>query len=107
MGIKRGEVYLVDYDPTIGHEVGKPRPCIIVSPDEMNRQAGTFIAVPLSSQRKPYKSRVNCEFRGRPAQAQLDQIRSMSHLRIISALGQIDETSLNRILDRLQEMFAV
>ncbi|HEY6736727.1 MAG TPA: type II toxin-antitoxin system PemK/MazF family toxin [Candidatus Saccharimonadia bacterium] len=107
MGVTRGEVYLANFDPTVGNEVGKPRPCLVISPDEMNLKAGTFIAVPLSSKHKPYMSRVNCEFRGRPAQAQLDQIRPMSPLRIIAKLGQLDEPSLHRVLDRLQEMFAI
>jgi mRNA interferase MazF len=107
VGVARGEVYLVNYDPTVGNEVGKPRPCLVVSPDEMNRKAGTFIGVPLSSKLKPYQSRINCEFRGKAAQAQLDQIRTFSHLRIISKLGQLEEPYLRLVLDRLTEMFAV
>lgn len=107
MGVNRGDVYLANLDPTVGNEVGKPRPCLVVSPDEMNAKAGTFIVVPLSSKRKPYMSRVDCEFRGRPAQAQLDQIRTVSPLRFISKIGRLDESTLNLVLDRLQEMFAI
>jgi mRNA interferase MazF len=106
VGVTRGEVYLANFDPVVGNEVGKPRPCVVVSPNEMNAKAGTFIAVPLSSKRKPYLSRVNCEFRGRAAQAQLDQIRTFSHLRIISKLGELPDSDMNRVLDRLQELFA-
>ncbi|HVQ44424.1 MAG TPA: type II toxin-antitoxin system PemK/MazF family toxin [Candidatus Saccharimonadia bacterium] len=102
----RGEVYLMNLDPVMGNEVGKPRPCVVISPDDLNRRAGTFIIAPLSSQHRRYPSRVDCQFRGRQGQAQLDQIRALSPLRIVSKLGRLEEDQLNLILDRLAEMFA-
>jgi mRNA interferase MazF len=104
--IKRGEVYLTRFDISIGSEVGKIRPCVIVSPDQMNQKAATFIVVPLTSKIRPYRSRVDCTFRAKTGQAMLDQIQVMSPLRLISLLGQLGLSDLNRILDRLQEMFA-
>ncbi len=106
MGVKRGEVYLARFDFSVGSEVAKARPCIVVSPDEMNQKAATFIIVPLTTQLRPYRSRVDCELRGRPGQAMLDQIQVMSPIRLVSGLGQLDESQLTRILDRLTEMFA-
>ena len=106
MGVKRGEVYLIQLEPVVGSEVGKTRPCVVVSPDELNTRASTFIAAPLSTKLHNYPSRVDCEFRDRRAQAQLDQIRCFSPLRVVSKLGELTPRELERILDRLGEMFA-
>lgn len=106
MAVKRGEVYLVSLDPIVGHEVAKPRPCLVISPDELNGRSAVFLAAPLTSQHRPYPSRTDCEFRGQAGQVQLDQIRTLSPLRIISKLGSLEASQLLRVLDRLTEMFA-
>ena len=106
MGLVRGEVYLVRLDPVLGHEVGKTRPCLVVSPDESNAIAGTVTVAPLSTQRRPYPARVDIEFQGRVGQVQLDQIRSISPLRLVSRVGDLEPSDLPRTLNRLCEIFA-
>src|SRR5476651_1540296 len=106
MGLARGEVYLVRLDSTQGHEVGKTRPCVVVSPDEANAVASTITVVPLSTKRCPYPARVDIEFQGRSGQVQLDQIRSISPLRLVSRVGELDPSNLLRTLNRLCEIFA-
>lgn len=103
--VSRGQIYLASFNG-VGSEVQKPRPCIVVSPDVSNTKAATFIAVPLTTQDRPYPTRVRLEFNGRPCFAMLDQIQVMSPLRVISALGQLNPSELNLVLDRLCEMFA-
>jgi mRNA interferase MazF len=107
MGVRRGEVYLARFDFNIGSEVGKIRPCVVVSPDEMNQKAATFIIVPFTSRIRPYPSRITCTFKDRTGQAMLDQLQVVSPLRIIAHQGKLAAGELNQILDRLQEMFAV
>lgn len=107
MAVKRGEVYLIQLDPVVGNEVAKPRPCLVVSPDDLNHRSTTFIAAPLSSRLHNYPSRLNIEFNGRSGQVQLDQIRALSPLRIIAKVGELNSSELSLVLDRLQEMFAV
>ncbi len=96
----------MDLGLVVGNEVGKPRPCVVISPDALNQRSGTFIIAPLTSQFRPYPSRVDCEFRGKQGQVQLDQIRTLSPMRIISKLGELHPTDLRLVLDRLSEMFA-
>jgi mRNA interferase MazF len=102
--IRRGQVYLANFDG-IGSEVKKPRPCVVVSPDTSNARAATFIAVLLTTQDRPYPTRIRLEFNERACFAMLDQIQ-VSPLRVISLLGQLGPADLNRVLDRLQELFA-
>jgi mRNA interferase MazF len=78
----------------------------VISPDDLNHRAATFIGIPLTSQRRPYPYRVSCEFQDRPGQVMLDQIQVMSPLRIVSKLGEVHPSELTLILDRLAEMFA-
>ena len=106
MGVARGEVYLVRLDPVLGHEVGKTRPCAVVSPDEANAIAGTITVAPLSTRRRPYPARVEIEFQGRVGQVQLDQIRSISPLRLVSKIGDLEPSDLLHTLNRLCEIFA-
>ncbi len=106
MGLARGEVYLVRLDPVLGHEVGKTRPCVVVSPDESNAVAGTITVAPLSTQRRPYPARVDIKFHGRFGQVQLDQIRTISPLRLVSRVGGLEESDLLRTLNRLCEIYA-
>jgi mRNA interferase MazF len=106
VGLTRGEVYLVRLDPVVGHEVGKTRPCVVVSPDEANAIAGTITVAPLSTQLRPYPARVDIEFGGRVGQIQLDQIRSISPLRLVARVGELKPSDLLRTLSRLCEIFA-
>ncbi|HSX02961.1 MAG TPA: type II toxin-antitoxin system PemK/MazF family toxin [Candidatus Saccharimonadia bacterium] len=105
--MRRGEVYLVRFGPAVGSEVVKDRPCVVVSPDEMNAKAATFIGVPLTTKYRPYPSRIRCEVRDKVGYAMLDQVQVLSPQRIISQITQLHQSELERVLDRLAEMFAL
>jgi mRNA interferase MazF len=104
--ISRFDVYLVNLDPTIGHEARKTRPCLIVSPDEMNRYIGTIIVAPMTTKGRDYPTRVNLTFQGKKGQIVLDQIRTIDKSRLIKRLGKIDKNTAQKVLAILGEMFA-
>jgi len=104
--ISRFDVYLVNLDPTIGHEVRKTRPCLIVSPDEMNQYIGTVIVAPMTTKARDYPTRVNLTFQGKKGQIVLDQIRTIDKIRLIKRLGKIDKNTAQKVLEILAEMFA-
>ncbi len=104
--MKRFEVYLVNLEPTIGVEIRKIRPCVIVSPNEMNDYIQTVIIAPLTTKTRSYPTRVSCEFEGKQAFVVLDQLRTVDKVRLYKHLGKLDETTQIEILEVLQEMFA-
>ena len=106
MEVNRFDVFLVNLDPTIGHEIKKTRPCLIVSPDEMNRFIATIIIAPMTSKGRDYPSRVDCTFQGIQGQIVLDQVRTVDKLRLVKRLGAISETTQQKVLQVLNEMFA-
>ena len=108
MGVvsSRFDVYLVNLDPTIGHEARKTRPCLIVSPDEMNRYIGTVIIAPMTTKGRDYPTRVNLTFQGKKGQIVLDQIRTIDKIRLIKRLGKIDKNTAQKVLAIMNEMFA-
>jgi mRNA interferase MazF len=106
MVVQRFEVYLVQLDPTRGHEIQKTRPCLIVSPDEMNRFISTVIVAPLTTKGRSYPTRVTCSFQGKRGQIVLDQIRTVDKGRLVKKLGVISKTSQQKTLAILQEMFS-
>jgi mRNA interferase MazF len=106
MAVNRFEVHLVNLDPTVGSEIQKTRPCLVVSPDEINHHIRTVIVAPLTTQGKPYPTRVPCRFKGKDGQVVLDQIRTVDQSRLIKKLGKIDSKTAAAVLDVLQEMFA-
>ncbi len=106
MVVRRFEVYLVNLDPTIGSEIRKTRPCVIVSPDEMNRNVRTVIVAPMTTRGQAYPTRVACTFGGRKAQIVIDQIRTVDKLRLVKRLGMISPAAQNETLTMLAEVFA-
>lgn len=106
MVISRFDVYLVNLDPTIGHEARKTRPCLIISPDEMNRYIGTVIIAPMTTKGRDYPTRVNLTFEGKKGQIILDQIRTIDKIRLVKRLGKIDKNTSLKVLAILNEMFA-
>jgi mRNA interferase MazF len=106
MVIKRFDVFLVSLDPTVGSEIRKTRPCLVISPNELNRAIRTAMVAPMTTQRRPYPSRVPCRFQGKLGQVVLDQIRTVDKARLIKKLGRIDRKTAAKVLDVLQEMFA-
>ena len=106
MVVKRFEVYLVNLDPTVGSEIEKTRPCLIISPDEMNRHIATVIVAPMTTKGLPYPTRVTCRFQGKDGQIVLDQVRTIDKARLLRKLGQISKSMQADVLDTLAEMFA-
>lgn len=106
MVVKRFEVYLVNLDPTVGHEIKKTRPCLVVSPDEMNRHISTVIVAPMTTKGSDYPSRVNCQFQGKDGQIVLDQLRTVDKGRLVRQLGSISKGTQRKVLDVLSQMFA-
>lgn len=106
MVIKRFEVYLVNLDPTIGNEIQKTRPCVVVSPDEMNRHIATVIVAPMTTKGHPYPSRVPCKFEGKEGQIVLDQIRAVDKIRLVRKLGRLTKPNQDTVFAVLIEMFA-
>ena len=106
MVIKRFEVYLVDLDPTLGSELQKTRPCLIISPNEINDNINTVIIAPMTSKGQNYPTRVKCKFDGKDGQIVFDQIRTIDKSRLIKKLGQIDSVTQQEVFKVLSEMFA-
>lgn len=104
--VQRGEVFLVDLSPARGGEIRKTRPCVVVSPDELNLYLRTFIVAPLTTGGHAYPFRVPCRFGGRSGHVVLDQIRTVDRERLVRRLGNLAPNTLGRALTVLQEMFA-
>ena len=106
MEIKRFEVFLINLDPTIGHEIKKTRPCLVISPDEMNHFISTVIIAPMTTKSRKYPTRVTCKFKGKSGDIVLDQIRTVDKMRLVKRLGAIDLSTQRKTVAVLQEMFA-
>ncbi|MGC9386614.1 MAG: type II toxin-antitoxin system PemK/MazF family toxin [Hydrogenovibrio sp.] len=104
MVVKRFEVWLVNLEPTIGREINKTRPCLIISPDEMS-PLSTVLAAPMTSQGFEFPSRISCHFSGKTGLVLLDQIRAVDKQRLIKRLGKLDKKTQMTVSDRLVEMF--
>ncbi len=107
MGIRRGDVVLVNLDPTIGKEIQKTRPCLVISPNELNEHLQTFIVAPMTTGEHSYPFRIGCRFRGKNGYVVADQIRTIDRERIVRTLGKLSEQTIASVLGILQEMFAV
>ena len=106
MVVNRLDVYLVNLDPTIGSEIRKTRPCLVISPDEVNRHIATVIVAPMTSQGRAYPTRVACRFEGKDGQIVLDQIRTVDKTRLVKKLGRISQSTQGAVLALLAELFA-
>jgi mRNA interferase MazF len=108
MGVvaRRFEVHLVSLDPTVGSEIHKTRPCVIVSPNEANRHLRTVIVAPMTTKGQPYPTRVACTFQGKRGHIVLDQIRTVDRARLVKRLGALSGASATAVLTMLAEMFA-
>ena len=102
----RFEVHLVRLDPTVGREIRKTRPCLIISPDEMNRHIDTVIVAPMTSQGRVYPTRVPVRFQRKTGQIVLDQIRTVDKIRLVKRLGTVNKPTADRVLATLGELFA-
>ena len=106
MVARRFDVYLVNLDPTVGSEIQKTRPCLVVSPDEMNRYIATVIVAPMTTKGRGYPTRVPCRFQGKDGQIVLDQLRTVDKVRLVKLLGRISASTRQAVLAALAEMFA-
>jgi mRNA interferase MazF len=106
MVAKRFEVYLVNLDPTVGAEIQKTRPCVVLSPDEMNRYIATVIIAPMTTQGKSYPTRVLCHFDGKDGLIVLDQLRTVDRTRLVKRLGKLSDEEQVAVLQVLAELFA-
>jgi len=107
MEIKRFDIFLVNLDPTLGHEIKKTRPCLIISPDEMNRYISTVIVAPMTTKGRNYPTRIECTFQGKTGQIVLDQMRTIDKRRLVKKLGKINKKLQIEVIRVLQEMFSL
>ena len=106
MVVNRFDVYLINLDPTVGSEIQKTRPCLIISPDEMNRHIRTVIVAPMTTAGKDYPTRISCKFKKKKGQIVLDQIRTTDKTRLIKKLGSINPETQLEVISVLQRLFA-
>ena len=106
MEYQRFEVYLVNLNPTIGSEIKKTRPCVIISPNEMNNNISTVIIAPLTSKLRNYPTRVPCRVEGKQGQIVLDQLRTVDKSRLIKKISLLTKPIQNKIISKLMEMFS-
>ena len=106
MVANRFDVYLTNLDPTVGSEIQKTRPCLIISPDEMNKHIRTVIIAPMTTAGKDYPTRVSCTFKKKKGQIVIDQIRTIDKARLIKKLGTIAPETQLKVISILQRLFA-
>jgi mRNA interferase MazF len=104
MVINQYEIYLIGLDPTKGHELQKTRPCLVISPNEMNKTIGTIIIAPMTTKSHNYPTRVGLEFQGKKGWIVLDQIRTVDKSRMIKKLGVIKSKEIQKVKEILREM---
>jgi len=107
MVVRRFDICLINLDPSIGHEMQKTRPCLVVSPDEMNRHIGTIIVAPMTAKGRSYPTRVPCKFRGKKGQIVLDQLRTVDKARLVRKLSRLSAKAQAEVLRVLAEIFAL
>lgn len=103
---RRFDVFLVALDPTVGAEIQKTRPCVVVSPDELNRHIATVIVAPMTTRAHPYPTRVRCRFAEKDGEIVLDQLRTVDRGRLVTHLGRLDDATQEAVLDVLAALFA-
>lgn len=97
-------VYLVNLDPTIGHEIKKTRPCLVISPDEMNDNIDTVIIAPMTTKSHSYPTRIPVHFEGKDGWIVLDQIRTVDKIRLVKRLGKINSKEISNVKNTIKEM---
>lgn len=103
---RRGDVYLVALDPTLGSEIRKTRPCVVVSPDDLNPSLGTFLVAPMTTGGRAYPFRVACRFHRRDGYVVADQLRTVDRVRLVRSLGRLPRETMANVLHVLRRMFA-
>ena len=104
--VKRGEVWLINLDPTVGSEIQKARPCVVISPPEMHDHLHTILAAPMTTGGKPAPFRIPISFGEKEGLILLDQIRAIDKTRLVKRMGGVSPATLSKTLSTLQEVFA-
>ena len=104
MEIGQYEVFLINLDPTIGHEIKKTRPCVVISPDEMNRNIQTIVVAPMTTKSHDYPTRVKVKFQSKNGWIVLDQIKTVDKRRIVKKLGRITKSETEKVKSVIKEM---
>ena len=104
--VNRFDVYLINLDPAVGSEIQKTRPCVIISPNEMNRHIRAVIVAPMTTAGKEYPTRITCEFKKKKGHIVLDQIRTIDKTRLMKKLGTLDSETQLKVISVLQRLFA-
>jgi mRNA interferase MazF len=104
MVIRQYDILLINLDPTVGHEIKKVRPCVVISPDEMNRNIETVIVAPMTSRSHDYPTRVSVRFKGKDGWVVVDQIRTVDKKRLIKKLGRLDQDTVQNVKAVIREM---
>lgn len=106
MVIERFDVFLVSLEPTIGSEIGKTRPALVVSPNEVNKRLNTVVVAPMTTVRRGWPTRVAVDFQGKAGEVAIDQIRTIDKARLGKKLGRISKSAQDAVFDILGEFFA-
>ena len=104
--VKIFDVYLVNLDITVGHEIKKKRPCLVISPDELNRNISTVIVAPMTTKGHNYPTRVSCTFNDKKGQILLEQMRAVDKIRLIKRLGKVGSFVQAQVFSVLSELFS-
>lgn len=105
MVVLKNEVWMTTLEPTLGSEINKTRPCIIVSPDVSNKHKKSVVIIPLTSKLKDFPSRVNCTFQNKQGQIVIDQIRTVDKIRLVKKIGTIDDETSKKIYEMIKIYF--
>ena len=103
--VTRGDEHLARLDPTLGSEIRKTRPCLVISPDELNQHLRTVIVAPMTTGGHAYPWRIACRFQNRSGFVALDQLRTVDSERLVKRLGRLSSGATTEVLETLQEMF--
>ena len=106
MVIERFDIFVVRLDPVAGSETAKTRPCVIVSPNELNRAIATVIIAPMTTTQRGWPTRIEVAFQGKTGEIALDQVRTVDKVRLVKKLGSLDSRTADAVLDALGELFA-
>ena len=104
MVVNQYNVYLVNLDPTVGHEIKKSHPCLVISPDEMNHNIDTIIVAPMTTKSHSYPTRIPVKFEGKQGWIVLDQIRTVDSIRLVKHLGKITKKEVSEVKRVIKEM---
>ena len=104
MAISQYDIFLINLDPTVGHEIKKTRPCVVVSPDEMNKYIKTVIIAPMTTKGKTYPTRIKVKFQNKHGWIVLDQIRTVDKKRLVKRLGNLEKKITIKVKETFREM---